>query len=230
MTTIVAYGDAALLVDPTGSDDERWSTAQAVGKALLADPPAGLVDVVASFRHAFVTFDPVLTDHDAMTVAVRDLLDRATPPREQRTFTIPVVYGGEHGPDLDDVAAILGLTPQQVVELHTREPWLLRFVGSPVAAPFVELADVPAPVPRVPSPRVRIPPGSVAMSGRQSMIYPVGSPGGWRLVGRTPVRLFDLSDPDVVPYRAGDLLRFRAVAADAWDDLVGQAAAPDEDA
>jgi KipI family sensor histidine kinase inhibitor len=230
VTTIVAYGDAALLVEPTGSDDERWATAQALGRVLVADPPPGFVDVVASFRHAFVTFDPVRTDHDTMAVALRDLLDRATPPQDQRTFTIPVVYGGEHGPDLDDVAAILGLTPQQVVDLHTREPWLLRFVASPVAAPFVELADVPASIPRVPSPRVRIPPGSVAMSGRQSMIYPVGSPGGWRLVGRTPLQLFDLTDPDVVPYRAGDLLRFRAVAADAWDDLVGQAAAPDEDA
>ncbi|QBR93685.1 5-oxoprolinase subunit B family protein [Nocardioides euryhalodurans] len=230
MTTIVPYGDAALLVEPTGSDDERWSTAQALGRVLVAEPPPGFVDVVASFRHAFVTFDPVRTDHDTMAEAVRTRLARATTPRRRRTFTIPVVYGGDHGPDLDDVAAILDVTPQQVVDLHTREPWLLRFVASPVAAPFVELADVPAPVPRVPSPRVRIPPGSVAMSGRQSMIYPVGSPGGWRLVGRTPLQLFDLTDPDVVPYRAGDLLRFRAVDAEAWDDLLGQPATPDADA
>ena len=222
MTTIAEYGDAGLLVEPAGDDDERWATAQRLADALVADPPEGFVDVVASFRHGFVTFDPVVTDHEAMTAAVRDRLRRPAERREPRTFSIPVVYGGEAGPDLEDVADHLGMTPDDVVAIHTREPWLLRFVGSPVAAVFVELADVPRPVPRVPSPRVRIPPGSVAVSGRQSMIYPVPSPGGWRLIGRTPLRLFDVADPGLVPYRPGDLLRFRAVDPDDWDDFAGR--------
>jgi KipI family sensor histidine kinase inhibitor len=227
VTSIGEYGDAGLLVEPDGDDDERWSTAQRLADALVADPPEGFVDVVASFRDGFVAFDPVVTDHETMTAAVRDRLERPAEPREQRTFTIPVVYGGESGPDLDDVADHLGMTPADVVALHTREPWLLRFVGSPVAAVFVELADVPRPVPRVPSPRVRIPPGSVAVSGRQSMIYPVPSPGGWRLIGRTPVRLFDVADPGLVAYRPGDLLQFRAVDAADWDDLAGRPLRPE---
>lgn len=227
MTTIQAYGDAGLLVTPEGDEETRWASAQALGEALLADPPEGFVDVVASFRHAFVTFDPVLTDHAAVTAAVRDRLTRPARPRERRTFTVPVVYGGEWGPDLDDVAGLLDMPARDVITLHTREPWLLRFVGSPVAAPFVELADVPAPIPRVPSPRVRLAAGSVGLSGRQSMIYPVASPGGWRIIGRTPLRLFDTTDADLVPYRAGDRLRFRAVDEAEWDELAGRRARPD---
>jgi len=228
VSPIQEYGDAGLLVTPEGDDETRWAAAQALGEALSDDPPEGFVDVVASFRHVFVSFDPVVTDHAAVTAAVHERLHRPRPLREPRTFTVPVVYGGEWGPDLGDVARLLGMAAEEVVALHTREAWLLRFVGSPVAAPFVELADVPAAIPRVPSPRVRLAAGSVGLSGRQSMVYPVASPGGWRIVGRTPLRLFDTADPDLVPYRPGDLVRFRAVEESEWDDLAGRPARPDE--
>ena len=141
---------------------------------------------------------------------------------EPRSFSIPVCYGGEHGPDLDDVAEVLDLTPDEVIALHTAQPFVLRFVGSPVTALFVEIPDLPAEIPRVASPGSGSPPGSVALSGRQSMIYPVPSPGGWRLIGRTPLRLFDVADPDLVPYRTGDLVRFVAIGADEWDDHAGR--------
>jgi allophanate hydrolase subunit 1 len=84
------------------------------------------------------------------------------------------------------------------------------------------VSALPAEVPRMRSPRTRIPPGSVAVSGRQSMIYPVPSPGGWRLLGRTPVTLFDLADPDLVTYRPGDRVRFVPIEADDWDDHTGR--------
>ncbi len=222
------YGDAGLLVEPEGDAEDQWATAQRLARSLVAAPPHGFVDVVASFRHAFVMFDPLVTDHAAVADAVHDRLAHLVEPRPARSFTIPVCYGGEHGPDLDDVARILELDPQQVVELHTAHPFLLRFVGSPVAAPFVEIPELPRDIARVASPRVRITPGSVGLSGRQSMIYPVPSPGGWRLIGRTPLRLFDLADPDVVPYRTGDRLRFVAIGADAWDEHAGRLPQPDQ--
>lgn len=227
-TVVREYGDAGLLVEPAADPEEAWAVAQGLAASLVDNPPDGLVDVVASFRHAFVTFDPVRTDHAAMEAALRLRLDRTAPPAPPRTFTVPVVYGGDHGPDLADVADELGTSADDLVALHTGEAWVLRFVGSPVAALFVDVPPLPAEVPRMRSPRTKIPPGSVAVSGRQSMIYPVPSPGGWRLLGRTPVTLFDLADPDLVTYRPGDLVRFVSIDPDAWDEHAGRRLEPDE--
>lgn len=224
------YGDAGLLVEPSADPEEAWAVAQGLAASLVDDPPEGLVDVVASFRHAFVAFDPVRTDHAAMETALRARLDHAPPAPDRRTFSVPVVYGGEHGPDLAEVADELGTTPGDLVALHASDTWVLRFVGSPVAALFVDVPPIPAEVPRMRSPRTKIPPGSVAVSGRQSMIYPVPSPGGWRLLGRTPVTLFDLADPGLVTYRPGDLVRFVPIDAEAWDEHAGRLLVPDEPA
>ncbi len=228
MPAIREDGDAGRLVAPDADPEEAWALAQGLAASLVDDPPEGLVDVVASFRHAFVAFDPVRTDHTAMEAALRSRLDRAVPRRPARTFSVPVVYGGDHGPDLMDVADELSTTPDDLVALHTSQAWVLRFVGSPVAALFVDVPPIPAEVPRMRSPRTKIPPGSVAVSGRQSMIYPVPSPGGWRLLGRTPVTLFDLADPDLVSYRPGDLVRFVPIQPDAWDEQAGRRLLPDE--
>ena len=229
MTEIREYGDAGLLVEPGGDHDQAWAAAQGLAGSLADDPPAGVVDVVASFRHAFVVFDPVLTDHATVEAVLRTRLDREAPARTPRTFSVPVLYGGEAGPDLPDVADELGMTPDELVALHSGDTWVLRFVGSPVAALFADVPALPAEVPRMRSPRTRIPPGSVAVSGRQSMVYPVPSPGGWRLLGRTPVTLFDLADPDLVTYRPGDRVRFVPIEADDWDDHTGRLV-PDEPA
>jgi KipI family sensor histidine kinase inhibitor len=232
VTVIREYGDAGLLVEPEGDADQAWAIAQGLAASLADDPPAGFLDVVASFRHAFVVFDPVRTDHASVEAALRSRLHRAAPATSPRTFSVPVLYGGEAGPDLVDVAGELGMTPDELVELHSGDTWVLRFVGSPVAALFVDVPALPAEVPRMRSPRTRIPPGSVAVSGRQSMIYPVPSPGGWRLLGRTPATLFDLADPDLVAYRPGDRVRFVPIGADDWDEWVRRAGRlePDEQA
>ena len=230
MIGIREYGDAGLLVEPGTDPEQAWAVAQSLAASLVDDPPEGLVDVVASFRHAFVAFDPVRTDHATMEAELRARLGRASPDRPRRTFSVPVVYGGDHGPDLHDVADELDMTPDALIDLHTSDTWVLRFVGSPVAALFVDVPPMPSEVPRMRSPRTKIPPGSVAVSGRQSMIYPVPSPGGWRLLGRTPVTLFDLSDPDLVSYRPGDRVRFVPIEPDAWDEHAGRRLEPDEQA
>ena len=97
MTVIREYGDSGLLVEPAADPEEAWGIAQALAASLLDDPPTGLVDVVASFRHAFVAFDPVRTDHATMAAELRARLDRAAPDRPRRTFSVPVVYGGQPG-------------------------------------------------------------------------------------------------------------------------------------
>lgn len=216
------YGDAGILVDLTAEGyEERWAHAQLLGAALRHDPPPGFVDVVASYQNVFVSFDPLVTDHEAIREAVDRALHHLGERPEPRRFEVPVLYGGDAGPDLPDVADLCGLTGQQVVDLHTSEDWVVRFVGSPVGAPMMDGPRLPASIPRLARPRARLTPGSVAVSGHQSMVYNAPSPGGWRVIGLTPALLFDLDRPPHVAYRPGDRIRFVPIDADAWDDHRG---------
>jgi KipI family sensor histidine kinase inhibitor len=138
------------------------------------------------------------------------------------------VYGGDRGPDLDLVADELGLSADDVVSMHTATPWTIRLRASPAGLPMMDGPAMPASVSRNPTPRVRVAPGSVGLSGQQCVVYPVASPGGWRLIGRTPIRLLDLATEELVPYRPGDRLRFRAIAEDEWDTWTKHQLAPSE--
>lgn len=225
------YGDAAVLADIVDGEYHRnWSVARALGERVHAAPPPGVLDTVASYQSVFVCFDPLITDHRSVCEALTEFAAQPDAPSAPRRFDIPVVYGGVHGPDLPDVARHLGIDAEAVIALHTGADWTVRFVGSPLGAPLMDGPRLPGSVPRLAEPRTRVEPGSLALSGFQSIIYNAPSPGGWQVIGRTPVRLFDLHRSPQVPYRAGDLIRFRRIAAGEWDDrtwddyLVGPAA------
>jgi KipI family sensor histidine kinase inhibitor len=223
------YGDAGLLVGVLGEDYEsRWATTQALAAALREAPPVWWVDLVATYDHLFLTFDPELGDHEAVEELVRRLHEplvagAATSGHAAgRTFTVPVLFGGEAGPDLEDVAGELGTTTDALVDRLTEAPWRVRFVASPVGTPFTDRPTWAASVPRMQVPRVAVPAGSLGLSGSQAIIYPVRSPGGWRLVGRTPLRVLDPAADPLVPYRSGDWLRYVAVGADRFRELEAQ--------
>jgi KipI family sensor histidine kinase inhibitor len=203
---VVPYGDSALLATPVGGTaEQRWRIVHALADLVQAGRFPGTHDVVATYDSLLVAFDCALITHDEVRHRLHDLAAGAAPGSVgpgSRTFTVPVVYGGECGPDLAEIAVQLGLSAGEVVRLHTGAGWVVRFLGSPVGAPMMDGSPFPAPVSRCPRPRARVPAGSVAVSGRQAVIYPVCSPGGWRLIGRTPVRLPDLA------CRPGDVIRF----------------------
>jgi KipI family sensor histidine kinase inhibitor len=218
------YGDTGVLAGVLGEDYEtRWSTTQALAGSLRRASPAWLVDLVATYDHVFVTFDPETGDHDAAS-ALLERLHRDQQPGDApsgRTLRVPVLFGGEAGPDLEDVATELGLTTDALVERVCASPWTVRFVAGPVGTPFTDRDDWDAAIPRMRVPRVAVPPGSVALSGAQSIIYPVRSPGGWRLLGRTPLPLL-AADPDsqeLVAYGAGDRLQHEPVDLARYDEL-----------
>lgn len=222
-----AYGDAGLLAGVVRRGYEsRWRTTQVLAAAVRSAHPSWLVDLVATYDHLFVSFDPGVGDHagvGALLEQLSDALDETSAglDTEARTFRVPVLFGGETGPDLDDVAAELSLTAEALVAALAAGPWRVRFVASPVGTPFTDRSDWSVSVPRMTVPRVAVPPGSVALSGSQSIIYPVPSPGGWRLVGRTPLRVVDLADESgtLVPYRAGDRLEYVPIDADRFAEL-----------
>lgn len=218
------YGETGLLVGVHDGDYEtRWSTTQTLANALRDAAPPWLVDLVATYDHVFLSFDPALGDHDAATALLHRLYDEraAGEVAKEHTLEVPVLFGGDAGPDLRDVGRELDMTEESLIGLLTESPWRVRFIAGPVGTPFTDRADWSATIPRVRVPRVDVPPGSVALSGSQSIVYPVHSPGGWRLVGRTPLRLL-ATEPDsgeLVAYRAGDRLQYVAIDQTTYDEL-----------
>jgi KipI family sensor histidine kinase inhibitor len=224
------YGDAGLLAGVLGDDYEsRWRTTQVLAAAVRDAEPPWLVDLVATYDHLFVTFDPGRSDHagvEALLGQLNDGLDETASGLEidGRTFEVPVLFGGEAGPDLETVAEELDLSTGALVDRLAAEPWRVRFVASPVGTPFTDRGDWDLSVPRMKEPRVGVPPGSIALSGSNSIIYPVNSPGGWRLVGRTPLQVVDpTGEPEnLVAYRAGDRLQYVPIDEDRFAELEEQ--------
>jgi KipI family sensor histidine kinase inhibitor len=209
-------GDAGLLVTVDGGGrDDTWGIARGIATALLADRPPGLVDVVASYASVLVSFDPLRTDRARLRGLLTDR-EVIPVPAGGRELLVPVVYGGEWGEDLAAVADELGTSAEDVVRLHTGHPWTVRLLGPPLGMPMMDGPPVPRSVPRRADPRIRVPEGSVALSGHQSVVYPAEMPGGWRLIGRTPAILLDLTRDPMTDYAPGDALRFLAVPPDTW--------------
>lgn len=212
------YGDSGVLFDFIDNDyDRRWAQSQSIGSALRQSPPAGFQDLVASYQNLFVSFDPRLTSHSAITAAVRELATHLAPPQPSRLFQIGVVYGDNAGPDVQAIADVCGMTAAQVIEAHAATQWVIRFVASPIGAPLMDGSQLPVSVPRLATPRAKVEPGSVAVSGKQCVIYNAPSPGGWQILGRTPSLMFDLANPPHVLYRAGDRLQCIPISPAEWD-------------
>jgi KipI family sensor histidine kinase inhibitor len=215
VTDVRPFGEAALLVAVADA-----SAAQALAAALRRDPPEGVTAVVPGRDSVLVELDVLAVDADA----VADALARLPPvPTEEgaRQRTVPVVYGGEHGPDLDDVAVQAGTSPEAVIELHVATEVRVLFGG--FAPGFAYLGDVAAPlrVGRLPIPRTRTPTGSVALADGMTGIYPAELPGGWRVIGRTPITLFDPHRSPPAYLVPGDRVRFAPIALAEWDDHAG---------
>ena len=122
------------------------------------------------------------------------------------------------------------MSADELVDWHVSAVWTIRFVGSPLGAPMMDGPALPISIPRRASPRGRVEPGSVALSGHQSMVYNAPSPGGWQLIGRTPARLFDLAHPPHVVYQAGDTVTFEGIQSDDWDEWEGRSLSLDPNA
>jgi inhibitor of KinA len=168
-----------------------------------------------------LTYDPTCAGPDETSEMVRSLIqekDAVTLP-EPRTVDIPVCYEGEMAPDLGDVSAQTGRTVEEVIRLHSGTEYLVYFLGFSPGFPY--LGDLPRELasPRLKTPRLRVPAGSVAIGGSQTGIYPVDSPGGWRLIGRTPLPLFSPEKDPPTLLRMGDRVRFVPITSEDFHAL-----------
>ena len=175
----------------------------------LAERAVGLRNLHPAFASVLIDFDPRRWTHQQVEELVRQRI--AAQPGVAaggRLVEIPVRYGGVDGPDLEEVAHHTGLTPRRVVELHASAEYPVYFVGFAPGFPYLGGMPPELATPRLPAPRKRVPAGSVAIGGAQTGVYPLESPGGWRLIGRTPLRLFDPSADPPALLRMGDRVRF----------------------
>jgi inhibitor of KinA len=172
----------------------------------------GVTNVHPAYASILIDFDPRKIRHRDIERVATELFAQAAsaPLPEPRTVEIPVAYGGANGPDLDAVAELTGHTPDEVVAMHSGAEYLVYFLGFSPGFPYLGGLPESIAAPRLETPRRRVPAGSVAIGGQQTGVYPIASPGGWRIIGRTPLRLFDPGADPPVLLRMGDHVRFVA--------------------
>jgi inhibitor of KinA len=194
---------------------------QAVDAARARGELPGVIETMPTFRSLTLLYDPLLTGRAILDPALHGLLGGtgAAAPRAGRRWRLPVCYGGEFGADLAEVAAATGLAPEQVVQLHAQADYSVYMIGFMPGFPFMGGLPAALSVPRRREPRVRVPAGSVAITGELTAIYPWQSPGGWQLLGRCPVPLFDASADAPSLLAPGDRVCFDAVPAARFAEL-----------
>jgi inhibitor of KinA len=216
---ITLAGDAALLVEFANRiDPEVNARVVAVWRALQRAAVPGVRDLVPAYRTLGVYFDPLRTDVDRLGDAIR-LAATAAPIATlavPSVVRVPVCYGGMYGPDLEQVAADTGSSPDDVVAVHAAPVYRVFLIGFSPGFAYMGTVDERIAVPRLATPRIRVPAGSVGIAGRQTGVYPSETPGGWRLIGRTPLKAFDPGRADPFLFKTGDVVQFQRIGTDEY--------------
>jgi inhibitor of KinA len=203
-------GEAALLVAGEGEMDLVNRYALALAHALETNTLNGVGLVAPAVQSVLVQFDPFVTSHERIEEQIRNVLEQIEPAPETpaRVVSIPVRYGGADGPDLDETAARLGLTPRDLIAEHCGRVYRVLMVGFTLGFPFIGPLPERLKLPRRATPRLDVPAGSVAIAVGMTGIYPARLPGGWHLIGRTDLTLFDSAAFPPTLLAPGDGVRF----------------------
>ncbi|MEQ9813773.1 MAG: 5-oxoprolinase subunit PxpB [Azospirillaceae bacterium] len=220
-----AAGDTVVMVVFGEAIEDKINDAVlALDRALLASPPPGLVETVPAYTNLSIHFDPLVTDHAAVERHVRALTTATAEaaPATARRWRLPVCYGGEHGIDLEALAARHGLSAQAVIDRHTGRDHRIYMLGFMPGFAFMGGLDPDLATERLADPRPRVPAGSVGIGGAQTGVFSVAAPSGWHLLGRTPVRTYDTRLAHPFLFAPGDRVRFTAIGEAEYRDLCGQ--------
>lgn len=221
--TILPAGDQALVVEFGNEISENLNRrVQLLNKKIKSLGISGIMETVPTFRSLMVVYDPEKASFEKLKKILSDI--RLDPETEGtaggRVVEIPVCYGGEFGEDLSDVAAHAGLTEEEVIALHSSKEYNIYMLGFLPGFPYLGGLDRRLHTPRLENPRTRIPAGSVGIGGEQTGIYPLDSPGGWRLIGRTPLKLYDPEREEPFLFDAGDNIRFVPITREEYEEYL----------
>lgn len=217
---ILPAGDCALVVEFGNEINEALNRkVQCLNEKVAAAHIKGIVETVPTFRSLMVTYDPSEISFDKLKkeLAGISVEESAGQETSHHVVEIPVCYGGSYGEDLKDVAAHAGLTEEEVIKLHSSVDYNIYMLGFLPGFPYLGGLDPKLFTPRLDNPRTKIPEGSVGIGGEQTGIYPLESPGGWRLIGRTPLKLYDPDREQPFLYQAGDYIRFVPITAEEYE-------------
>ncbi len=204
-------GDSSLLIEFGKEISPAVNRKIAATVQLMKDQNIeGVVDVIPAFCSLLVNYDPRVIRYEEIRERMQALVKVEAKAGQQRrkVFEIPVCYGGEYGPDIENIAEHAGLSVEEVIELHSSRDYLIYMLGFLPGFTYLGGLDERLHTPRLANPRIRIPAGSVGIGGSQTGIYPLDSPGGWQLMGMTPVRTYDPSREAPILVEAGDYIRF----------------------
>ncbi|MFD0589988.1 5-oxoprolinase subunit PxpB [Paenibacillus sp. GCM10027627] len=233
-------GDSCVLIRlGEGISEELHKRVMAFAASVEQKPFAGFIECVPAYASVAVHYNPLIVwksrtgaeiAHETIVETVAERLrplahlsiERTSGGAEGRIVEIPVCYGGEFGPDLEEVAKYCGMRPEETIKRHSDATYLVYMIGFAPGFPYLGGMPQSLAVPRRSTPRTRIPSGSVAIGGAQTGIYPVATPGGWHIVGRTPLMLFRPQQEPPTLLMAGDRIRFVPISARQfaeWDPL-----------
>jgi KipI family sensor histidine kinase inhibitor len=221
----IPSGDSAFIIK---AGDEISEEINATVRKLLArlerENISGVTDFIPSYNELMVCYDPLVLDYKELLEVLRSCAaGLATMELPQADVVhVPVQYGGDYGPDLNYVAAFNGITEHEAVGIHSSSDCLVYMLGFTPGFCYLGGMDRRIATPRRETPRLKIPAGSVGIAGDQTGIYPLESPGGWQIIGRTPLRLFSPDEKPPFLFNAGDYIRFFPVDGDEYDRILGE--------
>jgi inhibitor of KinA len=215
-------GDTGFLVEfGDGIDPKVNAKVRTMARALENNPQPGIREVIPTYRSLLFIYEPDLMDPDRLYTLV-EKLDAGRTALKTETFKvveIPVCYGGEFGPDIGNVQKASGMTQEQVIQVHATPNYLIYMVGFTPGFAFLGGLDERLFTPRLKTPRMAVPKGSVGIANNQTGMYPIASPGGWQIIGRTPMNLFAPWKKDPFRYRAGDKIKFMPISESEYHRL-----------
>ncbi len=208
---ILTAGDSALLIEfgkEINPETNRKITA--LVQLMREQHIEGIVDVIPAFCSLLINYDPRVLSYEELKERMEHLLKMETKieATRKRIFEIPVCYGGEYGPDIENIVEHAGLSVEEVIKIHSSKDYLIYMLGFLPGFTYLGGLDERIHTPRLASPRLKIRAGSVGIGGSQTGIYPLDSPGGWQLMGMTPVRTYDPERQTPILVEAGDYIRF----------------------
>jgi inhibitor of KinA len=222
--TFSPLGDGAIVIEAgTEINEEVQKRVRSIAALLESRAPAWIVEFIPAFTTVAVFYNPLAASYEAVQTDLEELLQHMEDADQSlsRTVEIPVSYGGDFGPDLEFVAAHNGLTTEQVIEIHTSGTYSVSMIGFAPGFPFISGMSEKIAAPRRDTPRLRIPERTVGIAGKQTGVYPIETPGGWQLIGRTPIRLFRPEQDIPSLLEAGDKIVFRRITEaeyHAWEE------------
>ncbi len=202
-------GDSAILIQLGDAIDPALNARVHALDAILQTSPA-VIETVPAYCTLLVHYDPLKSTYSEIKILIEEktsLLDEST-YRPSRRLEIPVLYGNASGPDLEPAAATLALSPSELIRLHSEREYTVYMMGFTPGFPYLGILNEKLTLPRMSTPRTRVPAGSVAIAGSQTGIYPVDSPGGWHILGHTPLKLFDPTSETPFLFAPGDTVKF----------------------